>query len=369
MIIFTAFDSNTPPKPLVTFINDGEHNSTYPLYAKGTGKTLYEVNKTISQISEIITSSKTQVLLNNPKAHLYAFNILDTSKLNQLNIHVPNGASDKQLAMLFQTIISANPQPTKWRNLLGRSAEVYKVMESRELYLDEQRVYPSYELDTFTGRSRCTRYNMQGITNGTPINTGNDEDVLVCLDWIAADIRAAAAFSNDEYLNESFQKSDPHTMLSEALDIPRDECKRLYLRTIYSIDLESPILEVFPELREWMIKQAQKLAKDGYLSSLLGRRFKIGDRDEKSVFNAVLQGTVAHAMQSSLIRMAPELKKYLVTETHDSVVFASRPGLVPHIIKAASDIMIKPLDEFPRFPLRVYIGKVWKEWKFYRDFR
>jgi len=369
MIVFTVFDSSLPPKPLITFINDSEHNNVYKLYAKGTGKILYEVNKSITEIAGIIEASKTPVLLNNPKAHLYAFGLTKSDHLNQLNINIPRNINHRQLALLFKTIVDAKPQPLKWRSLLGRSSAAYKVMETRELYLDEQRVYPQYELDTFTGRSRCLNYNIQGATNGAPIHTNNKDDILICLDWIAADIRVAAAFSKDEYLNESFKNSDPHTMLSEALDMPRDQCKRLYLKTIYSLDMESPILGVFPELKEWMIKQTQRLEEEGYLGTLLDRRFKIGDRDKKSVFNAVLQGTVAHAMQSSLVNMTHELRKHLITETHDSIVFACRSGLVPHVIKAATEIMIRPLDEFPRFPLRVYIGKVWKEWKLYREFR
>jgi hypothetical protein len=62
-------------------------------------------------------------------------------------------------------------------------------------------------------------------------------------------------------------------------------------------------------------------------------------------------------------------REHLLAETHDSIIFSCRRGLIPHIVKAATDVMLKPLDGFPTFPLRVYIGKAWKKWKLYRDFR
>jgi len=243
-------------------------------------------------------------------------------------------------------------------------------MESRPLFVDEQRVYPRYSIDTFTGRSRCTNFNVQGAAEGTPIKTEERDNLFICLDWISADIRVAAYLSEDEYLSECFEKSDPYTWMSEALDLPREECKIAYLQTIYSLNLSSPILELFASLRGWMESQLKILDREGVLKTPLGRPFKISsDRDEKSVFNAVLQGTVAHAMQASLVRMTERLNKYLVTETHDSVVFSSRASLIPHVINTAVQIMIRPLDNFARFPLRVFVGKKWKKWKLYREYR
>jgi DNA polymerase I-like protein with 3'-5' exonuclease and polymerase domains len=179
----------------------------------------------------------------------------------------------------------------------------------------------------------------------------------------------AAAVSGDKELNATFEKSDPYTVMANDLEIDRDECKIAFLRAIYSLDAESPILELFPTFKEWMYDQIYRLSSDGFLQTPLGRKFKLGSRDEKSVFNAVLQGTVAHAMQSSLSRMISLLGEHLLTETHDSVVLVGRPGIIPHIVKAVVDIMFEPLERFPTFPLRVYVGKVWKKWKLYKEYR
>jgi DNA polymerase I-like protein with 3'-5' exonuclease and polymerase domains len=204
---------------------------------------------------------------------------------------------------------------------------------------------------------------------GTPIKTEHPDEIFICCDWISADLRAAAALSGDGELSDTYAKSDPYTILSEMLDIPREECKLAFFGVIYSLDVESPILDLFPVFKEWMKGQLASLAKNGYLNTPLGRRFKLGKRDEKSVFNAVLQGTVAHAMQSSLARMYDRLQDFLIAETHDSIILAAKRPLVPKVINEAVDIMLRPLKELPKFPLRVYIGKKWKQWKLYRDYR
>jgi DNA polymerase I-like protein with 3'-5' exonuclease and polymerase domains len=201
-----------------------------------------------------------------------------------------------------------------------------------------------------------------------PIRTKDAEDFFICCDWISADIRVAAAISGDEELNESFIKSDPYTAMAEGLDLPRKECKIAFLKSIYSLDVESPILELFPTLHKWMVGQIAEMRAKRTLSTPLGRPFKLDSRDEKSVFNAVLQGTVAHAMQSSLCQME-HARDHLLAETHDSIIFSCRRGLIPHIVKAATDAMLRPLEKLPRFPLRVYIGKAWKKWKLYKEFR
>jgi DNA polymerase I-like protein with 3'-5' exonuclease and polymerase domains len=364
MIVLTIFDYHAhPPKPLATLIDDTYYN----LYIKGTGKSLYNINKDLKEISSKIELNDGPVLINDPKSHIRAFSLKAFPHLHQINLSAPGLPSIKTERFL-RAIASKTPQPEKWRQLLGESSAAYIQMEEKPLFVDEVRVYPRYTLDTFSGRSKCSNFNAQGAPATIPLKTDNPDDFYVCLDWVAADIRVAAALSQDEMLNDSFKESDPHTMLSEALEMPRDECKKLYLRTIYSLDLESPILELFPNLKEWMIKQLDTLGKQGYLTTHLGRRFKLGSRETKSVFNAVLQGTVAHAMHRSLIRTA-RLWRFLVTETHDSIVFAANQAMIPFVVREAVKVMIEPLENFPRFPLRVYIGKYWKKWKLLREYK
>jgi DNA polymerase I-like protein with 3'-5' exonuclease and polymerase domains len=369
MLLLTAFDyTKYPYKPLLSLLKIGDRTEIFYLYAKGSNRKIYDVTSDIFAIGNIVDSSQEPVYLNDAKSHIIAFNLRNNHNLYQLTAAIPTLSNNRYIE-LFNSIALVDLKPDRWRNLLGASSSTYISMERKPIFLDEIKVQPIYALDTYTGRSRCHNYNIQGAPEDTPIRTEDADNLFICCDWMAAEIRAAALLSHDELLNESFIKSDPHTMLSEELGIPRDECKRLYMRTIYSIDLDSPILEIYPKLKEWMQNQLNALERDGSLCSPLGRKFKLGSRDTKSVFNAVLQGTVAHAMQSSLIKLSDKLKAYMLTETHDSIIFSCRSGLVPHVIKEATQVMLRPLTEMDTFPLRVYVGRQWKKWKLYREYR
>jgi hypothetical protein len=367
MQLITVFNDSYPPKPLVTAIYDTKLE-VFPLYLRGTKRSLFDVQKDIKDLTNRIELSKTPIVLNNAKAHIQAFG-LASQNLHQTAHTIPSHLNLTTYQKLFGALLPLNVNCDEWRKTLGDSSRAYIQMESRPLFLDEIKVYPQYYLDTFSGRSRCCNYNVQGASVGVPLKTADPDEIFICCDWISADLRAAASLSGDKELSDTYLKSDPYTVLAEMLEIPRDECKLAFFSIIYSLDVESPILDLFPVFREWIKEKLKQLQKDGFLSTPLGRRFKLGKRDEKSVFNAVLQGTVAHAMQSSLAKMNKRLSEFLVTETHDSIILAAKRPLVAHVIKEAVEIMLKPLDKLPKFPLRVYIGKKWKQWKLYKEYR
>jgi len=367
MQLLTVFNDSYPPKPLISAIYDTELE-VFPLFLRGTKRALFDVQKDIRDLTNRIELSKDPVVLNNTKSHIQAFG-LKSRNLFQTNHTFPSHLNLATYRKLFDALFPMGTDCSEWRRVLSDSSRAYIRMESRPLFLDEIRVYPQYHLDTFSGRSRCCNYNVQGASVGTPLRTEDPEEIFICCDWISADLRAAAALSDDKELSDTYIKSDPYTVLSEMLEIPRDECKLAFFSIIYSLDIESPILDLFTTFREWIKEQLAQLSKDAYLSTPLGRRFKLAKRDEKSVFNAVLQGTVAHAMQSSLAKMNNRLSEFLVTETHDSIILAAKRPLVAHVIKEAVDIMLKPIDDLPKFPLRVYIGKKWKQWKLYKEYR
>lgn len=363
MQVLTAF-ANCPPQPIVTAIYD-DKVEVVPLYLKGTGRSLFDIESDIKAISDRINDSHS-VLLNDAKSHLRIFN-LGSVDLYQLNVNIPPKSRLRQYTRLFETLMPLNAKEDYWRKLLATASEAYITMEDRDVYLDEKRVYPHYSLDTFSGRSRCTNFNIQGAPEGVPIKT--DDELFVCLDWISADLRVAAAMSGDDDLAEMFENSDPYSNIAELLNITRDECKILLLKTLYSIDINSPILDIFPTLKNWIKNRLEYLDNNGWLPSLLGRKFNIKTRDKLSVFNATLQGTVAHAMHSALNKMHKDLRRFLVTETHDSIVFSCNRGILTKLLRVATSMMTKPLDELPRLPLKAYIGKEWKRWKLYKVYK
>ena len=363
MQVITVF-AGYPPRPMITAIYDGKVE-VVPLYLKGTKRSLYDVHKDIDAISERISTSE-YVLLNDAKSHLQSFDI-QTLEMFQINPAIPPGLNLGQYKRLFNALLPLKVEKDYWRRLIAMASTTYAMMESRPIYVDEKRVYPRYSLDTFSGRSRCTNFNIQGAPEDIPIKA--DGDLFVCLDWVSADLRVAAAMSGDENLTEMFRDSDPYSNIAGLLKIPRSECKILLLRTLYALDLESAILDLFPTLKKWIENKLIELETTGYLTSLLGRPFRLKTRDQRSVFNATLQGTVAHAMQSVLWKIQKDLGRFLLTETHDSVVFVCNRIVLTKLLRLATPIMNKPLDKLPRLPFKAYIGKEWKRWKLYKAYK
>jgi DNA polymerase I-like protein with 3'-5' exonuclease and polymerase domains len=106
----------------------------------------------------------------------------------------------------------------------------------------------------------------------------------------------------------------------------------------------------------------------------LGRKFRLAHaKNELAVLNGVMQGSVAHAMQSVVWKIWKSIGTRLITEIHDSLVVASSRQDVSDTIDLVSKVMLHPfkgiVDTNPAFPLKVSIGKKWKKWKLLRVYR
>lgn len=109
---------------------------------------------------------------------------------------------------------------------------------------------------------------------------------------------------------------------------------------------------------------------------MLNRKFKLARaKNELAVLNGIMQGSVAHAMQRTIRRIWEKLPTKLVGEIHDCLVMSSSPDQkeIKSIIEIVTPIMMHPfegiIEDNPRFPLNVSIGKKWKKLKPYKTYR
>jgi hypothetical protein len=269
-----------------------------------------------------------------------------------------------------------NDVPSKWQQLLGEASFAYRHMENREIWNDLDRVSVYYDFNTSTGRSRSRGFNLQGTNDNWHVHTGRREDRFVCFDWIAADLCMAAHMSKDQIMLTSFKTDDPYNFICRYLDdkeYNRDECKKVLLKTIYSLDFENPILELFPTFRNWMVDRINDLNRDGCTSSLLGRKYDIRfgeenvEKAKRRVINAQFQGSVAHAMQAALLAIYKKYPDNLFAEKHDSIIMTMTKGNEKKLINDVSEIMLYPLsgwlDDSFRMPHRIHVGDEWEKWK------
>ena len=381
--LFCFFDyRRNPSRPLYAVSHDSETSDIkfYTLYYPGTKLSLYEIKKTEEEIKNLILHN--DIVVSNFKACLGAFNLpldyhYDVYDFGCEKLNVPDSLGETKKEALRQLFKLVETGGTKWQRILARAQPAYRALEMQGYYYNYEKCYPHYDL-TYTGRSKCLGNNIQGTNATDSIQHNNEEfEVFLHFDWIAADFRIASLISKDKTLKKSFKDSDPYTMLYDALgdeQISREQCKIELFKSLYSMNPDAAPMEFYPEFARWMKNNIIEIEKDSSSQSILGRKFELDDgRTIRSVFNAQIQGSVAHAMQIVIARVFQLYPDNILTEVHDSLVLCCAQNKAKAIIDDVSQIMIYPfediLEDNPKFPLKVSIGLEWKKWQLYKECR
>ena len=154
--------------------------------------------------------------------------------------------------------------------------------------------------------------------------------------------------------------------LAERLDIPRDEAKML-------ID---GYFETFPQVHDYMEQSKEVARKQGYVTTLFGRRRYLPDINsqnatvrgfaERNAINAPIQGTAADIIKVAMIHIyerfkAEGIRSKMILQVHDELNFSVYPEEKEQVERIV-------LEEMQRaFPLSVPLvadsgfGKNWLE--------
>jgi len=366
-----------------TFSINGQRKEV-PIYKRHIKTTIEEAEERVKVLRNLFSKSldgKVTIACNDFKRHLKALK-LDLSSPDY-DVYQINGLSEDPTEALD---LMDEYHLKKYQRILARSQVVYQFMENSGLYVNYDKKYPVYSSDTFTGRSKAKVFNIQGYTADDQIRTPHVEesDILLLFDWISADIRVASILSNDKNLDQAFKESDPYSYMEEKFNqgseskISRDECKSYLLKVINSMSwIDEPLNNIYPDLAAW-IRKCDYLLNDeeASLTTLLGKQFYIKNAKNKlAVLNGTMQGSVAHAMQNTLIQLYKIIPHRIVCDIHDSLVINSPPNNkdINRYINIVADIMSQPLQGLTTkdctFPIKVSIGKKWKKWKYLRTIR
>jgi len=400
--IYTLFDTYTN-KPSCTGIQIGDKTIIKELFRPGAKKLLTDIYDSIKFVRDVIVRANENnipVVISDFKLHLKVFDIpLIKTQYNVYDLNfpaVPPSESDIQDHANIQIIIAKMQKQAlrEYQKVFANAAVVYEDLERMGLLYNYKPIKPIYSQRTYTGRSKTTQFNIQGLADNCLIWPGHcsDKHVLLHFDWICADIRAASLLSGDRVLSQSFVESDPYTYMmhfinnnsiAEDPDTPppnmtRAECKFFLLKSINSMDLASePLLDIYKDLGKWIRKTREQLY-DGsrYSETILGRKFHLqNSKNILAALNASMQGSVAHAMQAVIRKIWEQSHATLITEIHDSLVISCVPNSarMAYVIDHIAQIMLHPyeglIDDNPVFPLKVSIGQKWKKWKLYRVYR
>lgn len=379
--IFTLFDyKHYPVRPWQSLVLDGSAKF-YTFFLPNSG---LKIKQIVENIAEARSIFETDVGTNDFKAHLAAFDLPKTLGYMAYDLCLPKLSykpSDEQTGRKILTKIAKEAvglELMPWQRLMSEAAVVYQVLEDIGVRNSYRREHPHYSLDTYTGRSSASYFNIQGTTDLDDIRpTTDDFDFFVQFDWIAADIRMAAHMSQDEMMIDAFKKSDPYSKIAEFLndpEHPRDKCKSEFLKALYSLRVDDPVFMTYPQFRQWMKERLRFMNEHKWLDTILGRHFHLTKENQLSVFNAQFQGSVAHSMHAAMIKIFDKYPHNLLTEVHDSIIMFGKERVVNNIIKDVVPIMLEPLLGYvknpPIMPVRVSVAKKWRQWhpvKVYRS--
>lgn len=391
LYVYTIFNKNGTPRYTVTRQNNIEH--VIQIYRPGAHKTIGIIEQTKKEIRDKIVNTvlnKHNVIINDFKSHIKQYKIVfpTTSTIDVYDINIDNlqtTDNDERDVNNLKALITkiSSRKPKIFEKLFANAAVVYQYLEDRGLLNNDVKVSPHWSLKTFSGRAKSSNFNIQGFTDNhviLPPGLSND-CVLIHFDWVCADIRVASILSGDKVLERSFKDSDPYTFIMNEINnnsvekLTRDECKLLLLKSINSMDFNNDILlKIYQKLGMWIADCSSQLNRnDGYLETLLGKKFKISNsKNSLAVLNGIMQGSVAHGMQNVLRKTWERIGTRVVADIHDSLVVASPPSEIKATIDLVVKYMTRPFEGLlpsnPYFPLKVSIGKKWRMWKLLKSY-
>ncbi len=245
-----------------------------------------------------------------------------------------------------------------------------------------------------TGRLSSVEPNLQNIPirleEGRKIRKAfvpkSEENVLLSLDYSQIELRVLASISKDEKMIDAFKEGkDIHTTTaanvynvdsSDVTSTMRSNAKAVNFGIVYGISdyglsqqlgitrkeakaFIDTYLDTFVNVKEYMKYIVQDAKRDGYVSTLLGRRRYVPDINsrnfnarsfsERIAMNSPVQGTAADIIKLAMVNYYESDQKdkfnaELLLQIHDELVFDIPKREVDDFIVFIKDIMEHALE-------------------------
>lgn len=321
-----------------------------------------------------------------------------TSKLNSLEDEIYNISmekfninSPKQLSyILYEKLMLPNLKKNATDVLTLNELRDYPIIpliieyrESKKLQSSYTKKLPSMierdgmirthfdSMKTETGRLASSEPNLQNIPAKSDLGreirksfvVRNSESIFMSADYSQIELRVIAHYADDKKMCEAFSKDfDIHAMtaseifnveLSEVTELMRKKAKAVNFGIIYGISahglsrsLNIPMSEAknyidmyfhrFPQIDNFIKETIKQTEKDGFVTTLLGRRRYIENINSRSevmrasagriAVNTIIQGSAADIMKSAMIKISEniknrDLKSKMLLQIHDELVF------------------------------------------------
>ena len=264
------------------------------------------------------------------------------------------------------------------------------------------------QTETRTGRISSTEPNMQNIPvrkeigrNMRKFFVAEDGYTLLDADYSQIELRVLASVCGDKNMQEAFSEGrDIHTSTAaQVFDIPEDfvtpemrsAAKAVNFGIIYGIgafslskDIGVTVAEAkryiknyldnFPKVSEFMDKTVDDGIKNGYVTTLFGRRRYIPELSasnkvlqafgKRAAMNAPIQGAAADIIKIAMIRVYNKLRESkldakLILQVHDELIVEAKEDCADKAAALLKEEMENAVKLTVPMTVDVNIGKTW----------
>lgn len=268
------------------------------------------------------------------------------------------------------------------------------------------------QVQTTTGRLSSNNPNLQNI----PIRSTNGKQIrkafiprqpnwkILSADYSQIELRILAALSEDSSMIQAFNdKQDIHaSTAAKIFDVAINEVSREQRSTAKMVNFGIPYgisafglaqrlgtvsrteaqaiidnyFEQFPTIQNYINQQIEKARKDGYVTTLLGRRRYLRDinssngsiraASERNAINMPIQGTAADLIKIAMIRIAKKmtdskLQSKMLLQVHDELIFDLHPDEESQLKEILKTEMVHAIDFKCPLEIDIGIGNNWLE--------
>lgn len=256
-----------------------------------------------------------------------------------------------------------------------------------------------------TGRLSSNNPNLQNIPIRTPEGARvreafiprNEDYILLAADYSQIELRLIAEISGDEAMLEAFQSGqDIHrATAARVFEVPYDEVtteqryraktvnfsitygagatnlsQQLEIKRSEASELIGQYFKQYQGLKRYMDKVVEDARKNGYVTTLMGRRRYLRDINSKSslarsnaeriAINTPIQGTAADMIKIAMVNVNKALREggfqsKIVLQVHDELVFDARRDELERVKPIIEDKMKNAIPNL-KVPILVELG-------------
>ena len=286
-----------------------------------------------------------------------------------------------------------------------------------ELADSHSRIHTQYnQLGAATGRISSESPNMQNI----PISSEEGNEIrsafiaeegyqLISADYSQIELRILAHLSGDKAMIDSFKENaDIHTATAskifgikanEVTSEQRRSAKTINFGLLYGLSAHSLSIQLgiehkkaqefidmyfasYPGINIYLGKVSQETIKNGYYTTMFGRRRKFEDINskmwnvrasaERMARNFPMQGAQADILKMAMLKVSDYCNQFgeemrMILTVHDEIVFEVKEQLVDQLCRKVPDLMTSVCSLAVPLKVGVKVGKNWRDMKEYNQ--